>query len=220
MARPVQVTGNWNAQLSASVDVLANGDYGRAQPELGRPARVASAGARAAAHRWRGVGQQQPGRQHADVLVTAAARRQRAGISFTDTTYNHHHRRPRRPARAGTEPTATTSPSARTGAPARPVTWIGSGNRTAPSAAQQPGRQHADIYSDANQSASAPPATAWAPCQSELGVPWSATPRSAAWRSRPRSPGLRALRLRFELHGQHGQLYSGGGQCHVGKTTA
>ncbi|WP_043814724.1 beta strand repeat-containing protein, partial [Rubrivivax gelatinosus] len=83
-----QVNGAWDAQLSASVDVLANGDYlvrspgwdsGKGAVSWGAGA-SGTAGAVASANSLVG--------SISDVVATSTATQTRAGMSFTDTTYH------------------------------------------------------------------------------------------------------------------------------------
>ncbi len=82
-----QVTGAWDAVLTASVDVLANGDYLVRSPNWGGGKGAVSWGAGASGLAGAVSSSNSLVGSVADVISTATATQTRAGMSFTDTTY-------------------------------------------------------------------------------------------------------------------------------------
>ncbi|EGJ09934.1 filamentous hemagglutinin outer membrane protein, partial [Rubrivivax benzoatilyticus JA2 = ATCC BAA-35] len=150
----LQVLGAWDAQLTASVDVLANGDYLVRSPGWDGGKGAVSWGAGASGTAGAVASSNSLVGSVADVVSTSTATQTRAGMSFTDTTYH----------------LTTTgdhvgllgfaldngnflaiSPLWNGGRGA--VTWIGSGQRTGTvSSANSLVGSTPDTYADANQS--------------------------------------------------------------------
>ena len=151
----LEVTGNWDAVLSATVDVLANGDYLVRSPSWdgGKGAATWGAGATGVAGAVSAsnslVG------SVADVISTSTGSGTRAGFNFTDTTYRLTTTGDHVGLLSATLDNGNAvviSPYWNGGRGA--ITWVGSGNRSGTvSASNSLVGSTGDTYSDANHSA-------------------------------------------------------------------
>ncbi|HET9645025.1 MAG TPA: hypothetical protein VFP68_17100, partial [Burkholderiaceae bacterium] len=149
-----QVNDSWDAQLSASVDVLANGDYIVRSPNWGGGKGAISWGAGASGTAGSVSSSNSLVGSVADVVSTSSSTQTRAGMNFTDTTYQltttGDHVGLLGQALSNGNYVAI-SPYWSTGRGA--ITWIGSGNRTGTiSSTNSLVGSTPDIYSDVNQS--------------------------------------------------------------------